>query len=122
MPLIAIVHISSAVLAVLVYIALFIMSFIKTVKRETFYWVLTIANLIYWSAMIIGAFWAKLAWGRYFLFDDIKFIISMLIIFPFAILNFTKKREKLWTSVGAALVLANYILPLILDSLHAHGI
>ena len=110
-----IIHISMLLISYLLYFFITIKSFSNKIP----YKLLFFANLLYVVGFVLGVFWAKIDWGFYFSLD-IKYIMTALVFFPFLIENIIKKNKPFLPVLGAILILLNYILPVVLSSVHNH--
>jgi ABC-type transport system involved in cytochrome c biogenesis permease subunit len=115
MILLGIIHISLLVLACFLYLFLTLKSF----SGEISYRLLTFTNTIYLIGLVLGMFWAKIAWG-YYLNLDIKIILSILLFIPFLIENIIKTKKPYLLITGSILIILNYLLPLVIESYHRH--
>lgn len=112
---IGIIHI---VLLLLSYIIYAFITF-KSFSGRTNYRLLTAANLMYLVGFVLGMFWAKIDWG-YYLSADIKVLLSILLFIPFAVENIIKTKKWYLPLAGTIIMAANYVLPMILSSVHTH--
>ncbi|MBS1266285.1 MAG: hypothetical protein MAG795_00252 [Candidatus Woesearchaeota archaeon] len=109
-----IIHIVLSLIAYIGYIFVTIKSFTK--KN---YLILSISNILYFIGFLSGMIWAKLEWGFY-LNMDIKTILSIALFIPFFIENISKTKKNYWLLLGTLILVLNYILPLIIGTLHSH--
>jgi ABC-type transport system involved in cytochrome c biogenesis permease subunit len=110
-----IIHISMLLIAYILYFFITINSFSNKIN----YRLLFFANMLYLVGFILGMFWAKIDWGFYFSLD-IKYILTILVFFPFLIENIIKKNKPFLPVLGTTLIILNYILPVVLSSVHNH--
>lgn len=106
------------VLSLLAYIAYFYVT-MKTMEEDKPNRILLFTNILYLIGLGTGLIWAKIEWGFYINWD-IKNIISVLLPIPFIVAERTQKNLKLLTIMGSSLILLNYILPMIIDTIHIH--
>lgn len=115
MNIVGLLHVSFLLIAYAGYLFVTLKSLSKTIP----YKVLTAANVLYFSGFLFGMLWAKTEWG-FFLSSDIKIIVSMLLPLPYVAENILKTRDYKLTLVGALLMVVNYILPTLMNSIHSH--
>lgn len=106
------------ILSLIAYIAYFYVT-MKTFEGETPQRILLLTNLLYLIGLGTGLIWAKIEWGFYINWD-IKNIISVLLPIPFIAAERTRENTKTFTALGSSLILLNYILPMIIDTIHIH--
>lgn len=106
------------VLSLAAYVAYLYVT-VKSFSRETPYRVLLAANILYLVGLGFGLVWAKEAWGFY-LNWDVKSVVSVLIPVPFILENVLKRRTWLLPATGSALIALNYLLPMLIESIHVH--
>jgi len=92
---------------------------VKSLSHETPYRVLLVSNILYLVGLGFGLVWAKEAWGFY-LNWDVKSVVSILIPVPFILEGIMKRRSWLLPTAGSALIILNYLLPIIIESIHVH--
>ena len=112
---IGIIHIVMLLLAYVLYLLIAFKSF----SGRTDYRLLTAANAIYFAGFALGMVWAKIDWG-YYLSLDIKVVLSIALFIPFLIENIIKTRKWHLPLAGTLIMAANYILPMLMDSVHTH--
>ncbi|MGY4884463.1 MAG: hypothetical protein ACP5NZ_02690 [Nanobdellota archaeon] len=110
-----IIHISMLLISYIIYLFITIKSFSEKINYK-FLW---FANILYAVGFGLGMLWAKIDWGFYFSFD-IKYILTILVFFPFFIEGIMKRNKPLLPVLGAILIILNYVLPVILSSVHNH--
>ncbi|MCX6649713.1 MAG: hypothetical protein NTV61_10065 [Candidatus Bathyarchaeota archaeon] len=106
------------VLSLAAYVAYFYVT-VKSLSRETPYRVLLVSNVLYLVGLGFGLVWAKEVWGFY-LNWDVKSVVSLLIPVPFVAESVLKRRSWLLPAVGSAFIVLNYLLPMIIESIHVH--
>jgi ABC-type transport system involved in cytochrome c biogenesis permease subunit len=106
------------VLSLAAYVAYFYVT-VKSLSHETPYRVLLAANILYVVGLGFGLIWAKEAWGFY-LNWDVKSIVSVLIPVPFIAENALRRRSWVLPVAGSALIIMNYLLPMLIASVHVH--
>jgi hypothetical protein len=112
---IGIIHIVMLLTAYLIYAFITFRSF----SARTNYTILAIANALYLVGFALGMIWAKIEWG-YFISLDIKMILSIALFFPFFIENIAKTKKWYLPLAGMVIMAANYIVPMLMDSVHTH--
>jgi ABC-type transport system involved in cytochrome c biogenesis permease subunit len=112
---IGIIHIVMLLTAYLIYAFITFKSFSGKID----YRVLAVANALYFVGFILGMIWAKIEWG-YFISLDIKMILSIVLFFPFFIENIAKTRKFYLPLAGMVIMAANYIVPMLMNSVHTH--
>jgi len=110
-----IIHISILLISYILYFFITIKSFSNKIN----YKLLWFTNIIYIVGFILGMFWAKIDWGFYFSLD-IKYILTLLVFVPFLIEGIIKKNKPFLPVLGTILIVLNYILPVVLSSVHNH--
>lgn len=110
-----VLHIVLSLIAYIVYLYVTM----KTLEGESPYRILLFTNSLYLIGLGTGLIWAKIEWGFYINWD-IKNIISVLLPVPFILAERTRNNTKTFTVLGSSLILANYILPMIIDTIHIH--
>lgn len=109
------IHIISLLIAYIIYLFITIKSFSNKIPYSTLFF----TNILYISGFIVGLIWAKIDWGFYFNLD-IKNILSVLLFIPFCVENILKTNKPYLPIAGTTLIILNYILPVILYSIHTH--
>ncbi|KXB04454.1 hypothetical protein AKJ50_02365 [candidate division MSBL1 archaeon SCGC-AAA382A13] len=115
MNLIGILHIVLTLIGYVIYVYITM----KSVSNEVSYRLLTAANILYAVGFGFGLIWAKIEWGFY-LNLDIKNILSILLFIPFVVENIIQTRKPYLLSLGTILILLNYVLPKLLNTIHIH--
>ncbi len=115
MILLGVIHIILLILAYVLYFFITLRSF----SGKNNFLMLFIANLLYLIGFILGMFWAKIDWGFYLSFD-IKMILSILVFIPFLLENIFNTKKFWLPLIGIATIILNYVLPLLLNSIHSH--
>jgi len=112
---IGIIHIVMLLLAYILYL----LTTFKSFSGRTDYRLLTAANALYFVGFLLGMIWARIEWG-YYLSLDIKMVLSIALFFPFLIENIIKTKKWHLPLAGTIIMAANYIVPMLLNSVHTH--
>ncbi len=112
---IGIIHIVLSLLAYIIYLLITFKSF----SGRADYRLLAAANAMYFAGFVLGMIWAKIEWG-YYLSLDIKMILSIALFLPFLIENIIRTKKWHLPLAGSLLMAANYIVPMLMNSVHTH--
>lgn len=107
---------------ILMTLAAYLMYFfiaIKFLSKSYPYRLLTISNVLYVSGFVLGMVWAQVDWG-YPVSLDSKILISALVPIPFIIENIRRKKDWRLPAIGCALIILNYVFPLLFGTVHTH--
>ncbi len=115
MDALGITHIGLTVGAYILYFYLLL----KFLSKQCPYKLLHIANAVYLAGFALGMIWASSAWGSALPLDS-KIVLSMLVPIPFVAESLLKTKSWKLPALGCALILMNYVLPLLIGTVHTH--
>lgn len=115
MNLIGILHIILTLVGYVIYIYITM----RSISDGVSYKLLTVTNFLYAIGFGFGLIWAKIEWGFY-LNLDIKNALSILLFVPFITENIIQTKKPYFLSLGTILIVLNYILPKLLETVHIH--
>jgi ABC-type transport system involved in cytochrome c biogenesis permease subunit len=115
MNLLGIAHI----LLLLTAYVLYLLTTLRSFSGKTHYKLLLAANVFYAAGFVLGMLWSNEAWGNYLILDP-KMILSILVPAPYILENVLRTRRWHLPTLGAMLMIINYILPQLLSTVHSH--